>query len=116
MAERSCGTSAPLRSSTETRRHRRTSAALRHDGADKSGRRREAVHVPAALVSGRTLEAAEPRRLSRCERHVEAIQRIREAVPERLDEGLFARPTVKESQRFVARIEGAVRPVLPTGE
>src|SRR5439155_2860001 len=71
---------------------------------------------PATPVSGRARQAQDACRLPRCERDVEAVERTGETVAERLDERLFACPTMEESPRPIAGVEGEVRLVLPGGE
>src|SRR2546426_1175413 len=76
----------------------------------------QTVQPPAGVVPRRALDAQDLRRLPRRERHIEAIERHRKAVAERLDEGFLTRPAVEESQRPVAWVEGAIRRVLAARE
>src|SRR5439155_20903485 len=71
---------------------------------------------PAGVGPGCVLDAQDLRRSPRSERHVEAIERHREAIAERLDEGFLAGPAVEESQRPVAWLEAAIRRVLEARE
>src|SRR5438105_13780876 len=70
------------------------------------------VQPPAGVLPGRALDAQDLRRLPGRERYVEAIERHRESVAGRLDEGFLAGPAVEESQRPVAWLEAAIRHVL----
>src|SRR5712692_2408837 len=85
---------------------------LNNYSADQSGAGREAMERPAAVLSGRTLDADDPGWFPRRERNVEAIERMGKALAERLDERFLARPAIEEAERPVARIEGEVRLVL----
>src|SRR5207237_2589390 len=74
------------------------------------------VQPPAGVLPGRALDAQDLRRLPGREGYVEAIERHREPVAERLDDGFLAGPAVEESQRSVARLEAVIRHVLDARE
>jgi len=89
---------------------------LHNDGTDESGLGDKAVQRPFAVFSGRTLDAENIRGLAGCERNIEAIQWIINALTKRLDEGFLARPATEKTQRPVASVEGAIRLVLAAGK
>src|SRR6267143_2824904 len=112
---RSCGTAARHRSATGIGRSRKALscipdeevAGLLRDGRrDEAGSRGKTHHAPAAAVSRRPLDAEQLCRLPRRQRHIEAIERMVHAVAERLDERFLARPTLKEPECPLARVEG----------
>src|SRR2546422_11565167 len=84
------------------------STALLHDGRHESRGWGETHQAPAAVVPRGVLDAQDLRGLTRRERNIEVIERMGEAVAERLDEGFLARPTIKEAEQLVARGEGLV--------
>src|SRR5204863_9247421 len=113
----SAGTSGCRRSSTGTGRCRCSSAftrdpgpaILHHDGRHEARGRDEAPHAPATTVTGCAPNAEDRCGYGRTERHIEAIERIGEAVAERLEEGFLARPALEEAPRPITRIEPKVR-------
>src|SRR6266576_5912006 len=96
--------------------HMRLPSVLTGDRGDIARSRTKTVQPPAAAVPGRVLDPQHLRRLPRCERHIEAIERDREATAERLHERFLARPAVEEPLRPVAWVEGPVGRVLAARE
>src|SRR5436309_15780585 len=68
------------------------------------------------MLAGTAAEAQDPRRLAGGERYIEALERVRKSLANRLDESLLARPAVEESERPVARGKGKLGFVLPQGK
>src|SRR6185436_4299921 len=87
-----------------------------NDRADQLGARSERVEYPTARLTGRGLDPLQACRLAGDERHIEAMERMSQALTERLHECFLSSPAIEKGERLLDRIERQVGSVLARRE